>query len=80
MPIQAKIVIFTSPSCSWCTRAKQFFKQKRLRFKEIDVTKNASGAKDILHRTGQSGVPVILINNRIIIGFDVAKINRLLKS
>jgi glutaredoxin len=32
----------------------------------------------MVRRSGQMGVPVILINNHVVVGFDVAKIERLL--
>ena len=74
----SKIVIFTTPTCSFCNIAKRYFNEQRIRFKEIDVSKNATAAADMQRRTGQSGVPVILINNRPIIGFDKPKINKML--
>ncbi len=72
------VIIFTTPTCSWCRALKQYLQQKKVRFKEIDVSKNQSAAKDIMRRTGQMGVPVTLINNRPIVGFNKAEINRLL--
>lgn len=75
---QARVIIFTTPTCGFCRAAKQYFIQKRIKFKEIDVSKDAQAAKDMLRRTGQMGVPVILINNRPVVGFDKSKINRLL--
>lgn len=78
MPNQPKIVMFSTPTCSWCRRAKQYFQEQRLKFKEIDVSKDPSAANELRRVSGQTGVPVILINNKPIVGFDVNKINRLL--
>ena len=75
---QHKIILFTTPTCSYCRIAKQHFKQHRIRFKEIDVTKDERAAKDMVRRTGQQGVPVILIDNKPFVGFDKNKINRYL--
>ena len=77
-PAQPKVVIFTTPSCSFCNSAKRYFREKNVRFTEIDVTRDARAAEDMKRRTGQMGVPVILINNRPVVGFDVPKINMLL--
>lgn len=74
-----KVIVFTSPYCSWCKRVKSYLHQSRIRFTEVDVTKNSSAARDIVRRTGQQGVPVTLVNNRPVIGFDRAKLDRLLK-
>ncbi len=78
MNAQPKVIVFTTPTCSWCRAVKNYFKKHRVRFKEIDVTKDQRAAKDMVRRTGQQGVPVILINNRPIVGFDKPKINRFL--
>ena len=73
-----KVIIFTSPYCSWCKKVKSYLQQQRIRFTEVDVTKNSSAARDIVRKTGQQGVPVTLINNRPVIGFDKVKLDRLL--
>jgi len=73
-----KVLIFTTPTCSFCTLAKRYFKENNIRFREIDVSKNESAARDIQRKTGQTGVPVIMINNQPIIGFDKMKINKML--
>ncbi len=75
---QPKVIIFTTPTCSFCRAAKRYFREKKIKFKEIDVTKDERAARDMMRRTGQTGVPVILINNRPIVGFDKPKINQLL--
>ena len=75
---QPRVIIFTTPTCSWCRTVKQHLKKHNIRFKEIDVTKDSHAARDMVRRTGQQGVPVTLINNRPIVGFDKEKINRLL--
>jgi glutaredoxin 3 len=75
---QPRVIVFTTPTCSWCRTVKQHLKKHNIRFKEIDVTKDAHAARDMVRRTGQQGVPVTLINNRPIVGFDKEKINRLL--
>jgi glutaredoxin-like YruB-family protein len=75
---QPKVIIFTTPTCSFCNAAKRYFREKKIKFKDVDVSRDRRAAMDMMRRTGQSGVPVILINNRPIVGFDKAKINRLL--
>jgi len=75
---QAKVIVFTTSTCSWCRVVKQHLKKHKIRFKEIDITKDERAARDMVRRTGQQGVPVTLINNRPIVGFDKEKINRLL--
>lgn len=75
---QPKIIIFTTPTCSFCNTAKRYFREKKIKFKDIDVSRDRRAAMDMQRRTGSTGVPVILINNRPIVGFDKPKINLML--
>ena len=75
---QPKVVVFSTPTCSFCNQAKRYFREKNVRFTDVDVSRDQSAARDMLKRTGQMGVPVILINNRPIVGFDRRKINQIL--
>jgi glutaredoxin-like YruB-family protein len=72
------VVVFTAPACSWCRRVKHYLREHSIQFKEIDVSRNTHAAKDIMRRTGQTGVPVILIDNRYIVGFNRSKLDHLL--
>jgi glutaredoxin-like YruB-family protein len=75
---QPKVIVFSTSTCSWCRAVKQHLKQNNIKFKDIDVSRDRQAAMDMVRRTGQQGVPVTLINNRPIIGFNKIKINRLL--
>ncbi len=75
---QPKVIMFTTPTCSFCNAAKRYFREKDIRFKEVDVSKDQKAALDMQKRSGTTGVPVILVNNRPIVGFDKTKINRML--
>lgn len=76
--MQPKVIVFSTPTCSHCNNAKRYFRENKIRFTDVDVSRDMKAAQDMQRRTGQTGVPVILINNRPIVGFDRAKINRLL--
>lgn len=75
---QPKVIMFSTPTCSFCNIAKRYFREKGIRFTDVDVSKDQKAALDMQRRTGQTGVPVIMINNRPIIGFDKNKINSML--
>jgi glutaredoxin-like YruB-family protein len=75
---QARVVLFTTPTCSWCRKVKSYLRENQIRFKDIDVSRDQRAAKDMVRMTGQMGVPVVLINNKPIVGFDKAQIDRLL--
>ncbi len=75
---QKSVVLFTSPSCVWCTRAKNYFIQNGIKFKTIDISKDKKAAQDCQNH-GCRGVPVVLIGgSRWICGFDQAKIEKAL--
>ncbi len=74
----AQVVVFTTPTCSWCKKTKQYLAEHRVRFREVDISRDQQAARDLVKRTNQMGVPVTLINNRPVVGFNKAEINRLL--
>ena len=73
-----RIIIFSTPSCGWCRKVKSYLREKGFRFRDVDVSKDQKAAQDVVRKTGQMGVPVILINNRPIVGFNKTEIDRLL--
>jgi glutaredoxin 3 len=75
---QPKVVVFSTPSCPWCTKVKSYLKQKGVTFKNVDVSRDRRAAEDMVRRTGQQGVPVVLIGSRAIVGFDKPKIDKYL--
>lgn len=75
---QPRVIMFSTPSCSYCKTAKQYFRQQGVRFKNVDVSRDQAAARDMVRRSGQQGVPQILIGNKVVIGFDRPKIDRLL--
>ncbi len=75
---QPRVIVFSTPTCSYCRAAKKYLKQKGVRFTDVDVSRDQQAARDMLRRSGQQGVPVIDIGGHIVVGFDRAKIDRLL--
>jgi glutaredoxin 3 len=75
---QPRVLIFTTPSCSFCNQAKRYFRQKGIKFKDIDVSRDQAAARDMVRRSKQSGVPVIDIGGKIIVGFNRPQIDKLL--
>lgn len=73
-----RVVVYTTPTCSWCNRLKSYLRRQGVPFREIDVSKDASAAAELQRRSGQMGVPQTEIRGEIIVGFDQARIDRLL--
>ncbi|WP_119072911.1 glutaredoxin domain-containing protein [Aggregatilinea lenta] len=73
-----RVIVFSTPSCPHCNHAKQYLRQQGVRFRDVDVSRDAAAARDMVRRSGQQGVPVIDINGRIVVGFNRAEVDRLL--
>ncbi len=72
------VTVYTTPSCSWCIRAKDYLSYKEVRYREINVAEDREGAMEMINKSGQRGVPVIDIDGNIVVGFNQAEIDRLL--
>ena len=70
MPTKNTVTIYSTPTCAYCKMAKEFFKENKIEFKEINVAEDSMAAQEMIRKSGQSGVPVIEANGNIIIGFD----------
>jgi glutaredoxin-like YruB-family protein len=66
--------VYSTPTCPWCIRTKQFLNDNNIVFENIDVSTNQVAAQEVVQKSGQMGVPVLDINGEIIVGFDKEKI------
>jgi len=74
----AKVKVYSTQTCPWCVRAKEFLKEKNVEFEDIDVAANKEAAKEMVDKSGQMGVPVIEIDGKMIVGFDKEAIEKAL--
>ena len=74
-----KVTVYSTPTCPYCVRVKQFLKDNNVEFENIDVSANEAKAEEMIKKSGQMGVPVLEINGEIVIGFDKDKIKKILK-
>jgi glutaredoxin 3 len=72
----SKVLLFSTSTCSWCRRAKRYFKERGVPVKEINIERDPDAARDIVRKTGQTGVPVIKIGSKWIVGFDMERIDK----
>ncbi len=68
------ITVYTTPTCPWCTRTKEFLRQQGVEFTERDASRDRTAAEEILRLTGQLGVPVTTDGHEVIVGFDPARL------
>jgi glutaredoxin 3 len=74
----AKVIIYSTPVCVYCKMAKEFFAKNNIAYEEHDVASDAKAREDMVNKSGQLGVPVIDINDNIVIGFDQKTLEKLL--
>ncbi|MBA7556782.1 hypothetical protein ES705_49501 [subsurface metagenome] len=73
-----KVVIYSTPTCPYCKRAKDYLSRKGIPFVDRNVAVDRDAAKEMIQKSGQMGVPVITIDNEIIVGFNQALLDKLL--
>lgn len=74
----AKVTIYSTPTCVYCKMAKEFFKKNSVAYEEHDVASDMKAREEMVNKSHQLGVPVIDIDNNIVIGFDQRTIEGLL--
>lgn len=72
------VTIYTTPSCVYCKMAKEFFKENNIKYTELNVAEDDEAREEMVEKTGQMGVPVIMVGDQIIVGFDEDKISEIL--
>jgi glutaredoxin 3 len=75
-----RVVIYSTPTCPYCKRAKDYLTRKGISYIEHNVAVDRAAAKEMVKKSGQLGVPVILIGDEVIIGFHQAQLDKLLAS
>jgi glutaredoxin len=58
--------------------AKDFFTANSIVYTEYDVASDLEKRKEMMEKSGQMGVPVIVIGDELTVGFDKPKIAQLL--
>lgn len=74
----AKVMIYSTPTCVYCKMAKEFFAKNNVAYEEHDVALNMKAREEMVNKSHQLGVPVIDIDNNIVVGFDQKTIEDLL--
>ncbi len=73
------IKIYSTSTCPYCHMVKEFFDEQKIEYKEFNVAEDAKAREEMIEKSGQMGVPVIDVDGEIVIGFDKAKLMKLLK-
>ncbi len=74
-----KVTVYSTPTCPYCKRAKDYLTQKGVAFTDYNVAEDREKAKEMINKSKQMGVPVIVVGDDVIVGFNQAKLDSLLK-
>ena len=73
-----KVAVYSTPTCPYCKRAKEYLSRKGIPYVDYNVAQDRDKAKEMIQKSGQMGVPVITIDNEVVIGFNQALLDKLL--
>ncbi|MDD5556634.1 MAG: glutaredoxin domain-containing protein [bacterium] len=72
--MEKRVVVYSTPTCPYCVKAKGFLKEKGVAFEDVDVSADRARADEMVKKSGQMGVPVLDIGGEIVVGFDRERI------
>ena len=69
-----KVTIYSTPTCHFCQMTKEFLKEKKVEYTDYDVSTDMEKRKEMIEKSGQMAVPVIYVDDEMMIGFDKDKL------
>jgi len=71
------VTVYSTKNCPYCRMAKAFLEKQGVPYTAIDVGADAAAAQKMIELSGQRGVPVITVDDEVIVGFDSQRLNEL---
>jgi len=75
---EKKVVIYSTPTCPFCKRAKDYLTQKGIKYTDFNVAQDKAKAQEMIQKSGQMGVPVIIVGDEVVVGFNQGLMDKLL--
>lgn len=75
--LEPQVTVYVTDTCPWCDRAKTYLTQNKVPFLEKNVQRDMTAAREMVQRSGQQGVPVIVAGDEVILGFDQTRLAKL---
>lgn len=72
------VKVYSTNSCPWCVKAKNYLKSVNVEFEEFNVQEDMAAREEMVSKSKQMGVPVLDINGTVIVGFDKNAIDKAL--
>ena len=73
-----KVTIYSTPTCPWCKKTKEYLSQKGIGYEDYDVAADRDKAKEMINKSGQMSVPVITIDDEVVVGLNQSQLDALL--
>jgi len=74
-----EVKVYTTPTCGWCKKLKEWLKKKNVSYQELNVIESDQARDELIDKSGQISVPVTDIDGEIIVGFNEAKFEEIIK-
>ena len=74
-----KVIVYSTPTCMYCNMAKDFFKDNAISFTEYNVGSDLDKRREMVEKSNQMGVPVIVVDGEVVVGFDKNRLSELLE-
>ncbi len=72
------VIVYTTPTCGYCHQVKMYLQRRNVPFAEVDVSRNPRAAAEMVRLSGQQGVPVVTVDDQVVVGFNQPAIDQLL--
>lgn len=73
-----EVKVYSTPACPYCKMAKEYLSSKNVSFEDIDVSSDSQAADEMVKLSGQMGVPVVVVDGQVVVGFDKARLEAIL--
>jgi glutaredoxin 3 len=77
--IMQKITLYSRPMCWWCMQAKHYLKKHGIAFEDINVGHDKTAYEEMVRLSGQTYVPTLVMNGRVLANFGVEELEQFLK-
>ena len=71
-----KVTLYTAPACPFCLIVEKFLERNNIKFDIVDISKDKNKKQEMEKKSNQSNVPVVEVNGKIIIGYDLRKLKQ----
>jgi glutaredoxin 3 len=76
--IMSKVVVYSTPTCPHCVTVKKYLKEKDIAYTDLNVAEDQKAREEMIEKTGRMAVPVIMVDDEVVVGFNKTKLDELL--